>query len=41
MSGCDSMDLLADRSRGRAFFNTNDLQGAIRKALDDSEAPTR
>ena len=27
---------MADRTGGRAFFNTNDIYGAIREALDDS-----
>ncbi len=30
------MNLLAERTGGRAFFNTNDIQGAIRRAIDDS-----
>lgn len=34
--GIDTMNALADRTGGRAFYNTNDLQGAIRRALDDS-----
>ncbi len=32
----DTMNLLADRTGGRAFYNTNDIQGAIRRAIDDS-----
>lgn len=32
----DTMNLLADRTGGRAFYNTNDLQGVIRGAIDDS-----
>lgn len=31
------MDALADSTGGRAFYNTNDLPHAIRRALDDSE----
>lgn len=34
--GIDTMNALADRTGGRAFYNTNDLQGAIRRAIDDS-----
>ncbi len=33
----DVMNLLADRTGGRAFYNTNDIQGAIRRAIDDSQ----
>lgn len=33
----DTMQALADRTGGRAFYNTNDLQGAIRRAIEDSE----
>jgi VWFA-related protein len=33
----DSMTLLADRTGGKAFHNTNDIQGAIRDALSDGE----
>ena len=32
----DTMQILADGTGGRAFYNTNDLEGAIRKAVDDS-----
>lgn len=32
----DTLNYLADRTGGRAFYNTNDLSGAIRQALDDS-----
>ena len=32
----DTMEFLADRSGGRAFYNTNNLSGAIRQAIDDS-----
>lgn len=31
------MDALADSTGGRAFYNTNDLPHAIRRALDDSD----
>lgn len=34
--GQDTMQELADSTGGRAFYNTNDLYGAIRKAVDDS-----
>ncbi len=33
----DSLRLLADRTGGRAFFNTNDFRGAIARALDDAK----
>ena len=32
----DTMNTLADRTGGRAFYNTNDIKGAVRKAIDDS-----
>jgi VWFA-related protein len=32
----DTMNVLADRTGGRAFYNTNDLKGAIRSAIEDS-----
>jgi VWFA-related protein len=32
----DSMVVLADRTGGRAFYNTNDITGAIHRAIDDS-----
>jgi len=32
----DTMNLLADRTGGKPFFNTNDLQGAVRRAVSDS-----
>jgi VWFA-related protein len=32
----DTMNILADRTGGRAFYNTNDLKGAIRSAIEDS-----
>lgn len=31
-----TMTDLADRTGGRAFFNTNDIRGSIRRAIDDS-----
>jgi hypothetical protein len=31
------MSLIADRTGGKAFFNANDIQASIRRALDDSE----
>jgi VWFA-related protein len=34
--GIDTMQQLADETGGRAFFNTNDLTGAIRDAVEDS-----
>ncbi len=33
----DTMNILADRTGGRAFYNTNDIQGAIRRAIEDSQ----
>jgi len=35
--GIASMQVLADETGGRAFVNTNDLTGSIRKAVEDSE----
>jgi VWFA-related protein len=35
-SGLDTMQELADQTGGRAFYNTNDLSGAIHLALHDS-----
>jgi VWFA-related protein len=32
----DTMNILADRTGGSAFYNTNDLGAAIRHAIDDS-----
>ncbi len=32
----DTMDVMADRTGGKAFYNTNDIFGAIRRAVDDS-----
>nr|HEV7955420.1 VWA domain-containing protein [Candidatus Acidoferrales bacterium] len=32
----DTMNTFAERTGGRAFYNTNDIQGAVRKAIDDS-----
>lgn len=32
----DTMNLLADRTGGRAFYNTNDIQGSIRRAINDA-----
>ncbi len=34
----DGMNALAKDTGGEAFFNTNDLKGALRKALDDNGA---
>jgi VWFA-related protein len=31
-----TMDVIAERTGGRAFYNTNDLKGAVRRAIDDS-----
>jgi VWFA-related protein len=35
--GHDTMLELAARTGGRAFINTNDLKGAVRKAMEDAE----
>lgn len=32
----DTMKVLAERTGGRAFYGTNDLSGAIRRAMDDA-----
>ncbi len=32
----DTMKILAARTGGRAFYNTNNISGAVRRALDDS-----
>jgi len=32
----DTMQILADRTGGRAFYNTNDLTGAVRNAVNDA-----
>lgn len=31
-----TMNMIADRTGGRAFYNTNDIQGSIRRAINDS-----
>lgn len=36
-TGLDAMQELADETGGRAFYNTNDLSSAIRKAVDDAD----
>jgi VWFA-related protein len=36
-SGVDSMLSLAAATGGRAFYNTNDIRGAVRQAMDDAE----
>lgn len=36
MPAIDSMKMLAERTGGRAYYNTNDLGGAIGRAVDDS-----
>jgi VWFA-related protein len=35
-AGIDTMNYLADATGGRAFYNTNNIQGSIRRAIDDS-----
>ena len=35
-SNFDTMNMLADRTGGRAFYNRNDIWGAIHDAIDDS-----
>jgi len=32
----ETMDYVAELTGGKAFHNTNDLAGAVRKAIDDS-----
>jgi VWFA-related protein len=32
----DTMEVVAEETGGRAYFNTNDLRGAMRRAIDDS-----
>ena len=32
----DTMDELADRTGGRAFYNTNDIEHSVRQAVDDA-----
>jgi hypothetical protein len=34
----DTMRLLAERTGGKAFYGTNDISGAIRRAMNDSRA---
>jgi hypothetical protein len=34
----DILESAAEETGGRAFFNTNDLSGAIRRAVDDAQA---
>ncbi|HWZ97890.1 MAG TPA: VWA domain-containing protein [Candidatus Dormibacteraeota bacterium] len=34
----DTMRILAERTGGKAFYDTNDLSGAIRRAMNDSRA---
>jgi VWFA-related protein len=35
-SNFDSMNVLADRTGGKAFYNRNDIWGSVREAIDDS-----
>ena len=37
MPHLDTMKELADRTGGRAFYNTNDIKNAVRQAIDDSK----
>jgi len=37
VTGLDTMEELASRTGGRAFYNTNDIKGAIHKAMEDAE----
>src|ERR1035441_8940974 len=32
-----TMEELADRTGGKAFYNTNDIAGSVRKAIDDTK----
>ncbi len=34
--GVDAMEVVAEETGGRAYFNTNDLRGAMRRAIDDA-----
>jgi len=36
-SGLDTMEEMAARTGGKAFYNTNDIRGAIQKAVEDAE----
>ena len=36
-AGMNTMQVMAENTGGRAFYNTNDLEHAIRDAVDDSE----
>jgi VWFA-related protein len=36
-AGINTMQVMAENTGGKAYYNTNDLQHAIRDALDDSE----
>ncbi len=40
-TGTDTMEKMAEDTGGRAFVNTNDLTGAIRKAVEDSAVTYR
>ncbi|MBI4874782.1 MAG: VWA domain-containing protein [Acidobacteria bacterium] len=32
----ETMEIMAERTGGKAFYNSNDIKGAVRKAIDDS-----
>jgi VWFA-related protein len=32
----ETMNVIAERTGGKAFYNTNDIKGAVRRAIDDS-----
>ncbi len=32
-----TMEMIANRTGGKAFYNTNDIMGSVRRAIDDSE----
>jgi VWFA-related protein len=36
-SNFDTMNFLADRTGGKAYYNTNDIEGAVRRVLADGE----
>jgi VWFA-related protein len=36
-TGISVMEIVAEDTGGRAFYNTNDINGAIRRAIDDSD----
>ncbi len=37
LAGLDTMQILAERTGGKAFYNTNDISRAVREAVNDAE----